>query len=129
MRAYVYTRGLVGTLTTYFTEKNSCAYIDVGFQTGLPVLRMGRSSTLRAGEWVIAMGSPLSLSNTVTCGIVSSISRHSKDLGLKNKDMDYIQTDALINVSSAPCHQIQAQGSYHWRVLGRVCVQLLFHGV
>ena len=78
----------------------SCTLFDFGFQTGLPVLRMGQSSSLRAGEWVIAMGSPLALNNTVTCGIVSSVNRHSKDLGMKHKDMDYIQTDALINVSS-----------------------------
>lgn len=78
----------------------SCTYFDFGFQTNLPVLKMGQSSSLRAGEWVIAMGSPLSLNNTVTCGIVSSVNRHSKDLGMKHKDMDYIQTDALINVSS-----------------------------
>ena len=68
-------------------------------QSGLPTLSLGKSSSMRPGEFVIAMGSPFQLSNTVTAGIVSSISRGSKELGLQNKDIDYIQTDATINVS------------------------------
>lgn len=68
-------------------------------QTDLPVLLLGRSSDLRAGEFVVALGSPFSLQNTVTAGIVSTTQREGKELGLKDSDMDYIQTDAIINVS------------------------------
>lgn len=68
-------------------------------QTNLPVLLLGRSSDLRAGEFVVALGSPFSLQNTVTAGIVSTTQRGSKELGLKDSDIDYIQTDAIINVS------------------------------
>ena len=70
------------------------------FQTDLPTIKLGRSSTLRPGEFVVAMGSPFQLDNTVTSGIVSSVQRGSRELGLHNKDMDYIQTDAVINVGS-----------------------------
>lgn len=68
-------------------------------QGKLPVLLLGRSSELRPGEFVVAIGSPFSLQNTVTTGIVSTTQRGGKELGLRNSDMDYIQTDAIINVS------------------------------
>ncbi|KAK2099106.1 Serine protease htra1 [Saguinus oedipus] len=69
----------------------------LSFQGKLPVLLLGRSSELRPGEFVVAIGSPFSLQNTVTTGIVSTTQRGGKELGLRNSDMDYIQTDAIIN--------------------------------
>lgn len=68
-------------------------------QNPLPVLHLGSSSDLRPGEFVVAVGSPFSLQNTVTTGIISTAKRNGLELGFKNSDMDYIQTDALINVS------------------------------
>ncbi|XP_040499166.1 serine protease HTRA4 [Ursus maritimus] len=78
-------------------HKLDLALIKIEPNTDLPVLLLGRSSDLRAGEFVVASGSPFSLQNTVTAGIVSSTQRGGRELGLKDSDMDYIQTDAIIN--------------------------------
>jgi len=59
----------------------------------LPTVRLGDSSRIRPGEWVIAIGNPYGFSNTVTAGIVSATGRSLDDLGKKN----LIQTDAPIN--------------------------------
>lgn len=69
-------------------------------QKKLPALLLGQSADLRPGEFVVAIGSPFALQNTVTTGIVSTAQRDGKELGLRDSDMDYIQTDAIINVSA-----------------------------
>lgn len=60
----------------------------------LPVAYLGKSSDLRVGDWVIAVGNPFSLTSTVTSGIVSALGR-SVQASVAYED--YIQTDAAIN--------------------------------
>jgi len=62
--------------------------------TGLPVVPWGDSAQLKVGEWVLAIGSPFQLSQTVTAGIVSAIGR--ANMGFADYE-DFIQTDAAIN--------------------------------
>ena len=61
--------------------------------TGLPTLALDESQTLRVGELVFAVGSPQSLQNSVTMGVISAVARQADP----DKAMNYIQTDAPIN--------------------------------
>lgn len=74
------------------------AVVRITDEGPLPAVRLGCSAGLRAGEWVVAVGSPLSLQNTVTHGIVSCVDRKAVELGLAGVGTDFIQTDAAINV-------------------------------
>lgn len=62
-------------------------------------MKLGNSDDLRPGEWVVAIGSPLTLSNTITAGVVSASRRPAKELGIPHSGINYIQTDASITVS------------------------------
>ena len=68
------------------------------FQKDLPVIKLGDSSSVRVGQWVIAIGCPLNYNFTVSTGIVCSNNRTGKELR-KDNDVVYIQTDAATTVS------------------------------
>jgi S1-C subfamily serine protease len=63
----------------------------------LPIAALGDSDATQVGDWAIAVGNPLGLDNTVTLGIVSTLNRASSQIGMSNKRLDFIQTDAAIN--------------------------------
>ncbi len=64
----------------------------------LPTAYLGDSDNLKVGQWVMAIGNPLSLSSTVTAGIVSAIGRGNLQLITDSYGVeDFIQTDAAIN--------------------------------
>lgn len=63
----------------------------------LPVASLGDSSTLEVGDWAIAVGNPIGLNNTVTLGIISTLERSSAQVGIPDKRVDFLQTDAAIN--------------------------------
>lgn len=63
----------------------------------LPVASLGDSTSVQVGDWAIAVGNPLGFDNTVTLGIVSTLKRSSAQVGIPDKRLDFIQTDAAIN--------------------------------
>lgn len=63
----------------------------------LPIAPLGNSDAVKVGDWAIAVGNPLGLDNTVTLGIVSTLKRSSASVGIPDKRLDFIQTDAAIN--------------------------------
>ena len=63
----------------------------------LPTAPLGRSEDLQVGDWVVAIGNAVGLDSTVTLGIVSSLSRSAAEVGIPNKKVNFIQTDAAIN--------------------------------
>ena len=62
-----------------------------------PIAKLGDSSKIKVGDWAIAVGNPFGLENTVTLGIVSNLKRNVTQLGIYDKKLELIQTDAAIN--------------------------------
>jgi Do/DeqQ family serine protease len=75
--------------------------------TSLPTMPWGDSSRLKVAEWVLAIGNPFQLNQTVTLGIVSALGRTS--LGISGYE-DYIQTDAAINPGNSGGALVNTRG-------------------
>jgi Do/DeqQ family serine protease len=76
----------------------------------LPTVSLGNSDQLRPGEWAIAIGNPLGLDNTVTAGIISATGRTSAQVGVPDKRVGFIQTDAAINPGNSGGPLLNQQG-------------------
>ncbi|MDO9403304.1 MAG: Do family serine endopeptidase [Polaromonas sp.] len=72
--------------------------------TGLPAVKIGDANRMRVGEWVMAIGSPFGLENTVTAGIVSAKQRDTGDY------LPFIQTDVAINPGNSGGPLINMRG-------------------
>ncbi len=72
--------------------------------TGLPAVKIGDVNRLKVGEWVMAIGSPFGLENTVTAGIVSAKQRDTGDY------LSFIQTDVAINPGNSGGPLINMRG-------------------
>jgi S1-C subfamily serine protease len=76
----------------------------------LPTVSLGDSERLKPGEWAIAIGNPLGLDNTVTTGIISGTGRSSSQVGVPDKRVNFIQTDAAINPGNSGGPLLNASG-------------------
>ncbi|NRB09926.1 MAG: trypsin-like peptidase domain-containing protein [Richelia sp.] len=76
----------------------------------LPTVKLGNSQNLIPGEWAIAIGNPLGLDNTVTIGIISATDRTSAQVGVPDKRVSFIQTDAAINPGNSGGPLLNFQG-------------------
>jgi serine protease Do len=87
-------------------EKLDLAVLKIDVKGDLPVAKLGDSDTTQVGEWVMAIGNPFGLNQTVTAGIVSATGRV---IGSGPYD-DFIQTDASINPGNSGGPLFNAEG-------------------
>ena len=86
------------------TDKRSDVAVVKIQATGLPAVKVGDVSRLKVGEWVMAIGSPFGLDNSVTAGIVSAKQRDTGDY------LPFIQTDVAINPGNSGGPLINMRG-------------------
>ncbi len=92
-------------------EVSDLAVVKIkGAKSDLPVAPLGNSSDVQVGDWAIAVGNPVGLDNTVTLGIVSTLHRSSAQVGIPDKRLDFIQTDAAINPGNSGGPLLNDQG-------------------
>ena len=77
------------------------ALLQIDTDKTLPYLRLGDSDSIRVGDWVMAIGSPARLTNTVTVGVVSAKQRRINISQETSSFENFIQTDAAINFGNS----------------------------
>ena len=75
-----------------------------------PKASLGNSDKIKVGDWAIAVGNPYGLENTVTLGIISNLNRNVAQLGIYDKKIDLIQTDAAINPGNSGGPLLNSKG-------------------
>ena len=75
-----------------------------------PKAKLGNSAKIRVGDWAIAVGNPFGLENTVTLGIISNLNRNVTQLGIYDKKLELIQTDAAINPGNSGGPLLNSEG-------------------
>jgi S1-C subfamily serine protease len=91
-------------------EVTDLAVVKINAGSDLPVAPLGSSKDVQVGDWAIAVGNPLGFDNTVTLGIVSTLKRSSAQVGISDKRLDFIQTDAAINPGNSGGPLLNAEG-------------------
>src|SRR5579883_195287 len=76
----------------------------------LPTVTIGNSDQVRQGQWAIAIGNPLGLQETVTVGVISGTDRSSLAIGIPDKRIGFLQTDAAINPGNSGGPLLNAKG-------------------
>ncbi len=84
-------------------ERTDVALVKID-AAGLPFLRIGDVNRLRVGEWVLAIGSPFGLDNSVTAGIVSAKQRET------GREIPFLQTDVAVNPGNSGGPLINVRG-------------------
>ena len=92
-------------------EITDIAAVKLDLKEELPSTPIGRSDTIVPGQWAIAIGNPLGLDNTITVGIISAIGRSSSQVGIPDKRVRFIQTDAAINPGNSGGPLLNDEGS------------------
>lgn len=103
-------------------EQTDLAVIKID-KTGLTPAELGDSSSVQVGEFAMAIGNPLGLQSSVTCGIISAVDRKITDSS--NKTYTVIQTDAAINSGNSGGALVNSEG----KVIGINTLKLSGSGI
>ncbi|XP_059648495.1 putative protease Do-like 14 isoform X2 [Cornus florida] len=117
-------RTFVGTVVNADLHSD-IAIVKINSILPLPSAKLGSSSKLRAGDWVVAMGSPLCLQNTVTAGIVSCVDRKSSEMGFGGMLKEYVQIDCALNPGNSGGPLVDLDGE----IVGVNVIRLAINGL